>query len=94
MIDLGRGRSWIRNCLNEHSLEKYFLMIVEDTQEHRQQFYDDSALLLSQEQIDGLPLSFKSLNSILFALNIDNADLDRPSSSSSPKKINNDVLLL
>ncbi|KAH9416606.1 Sorting nexin-29 [Dermatophagoides pteronyssinus] len=91
--DLGRGRSWIRNCLNEHSLEKYFLMIVEDTQEHRQQFYDDSALLLSQEQIDGLPLSFKSLNSILFALNIDNADLDRPSSSSSsssPKKFNDD----
>ena len=93
MIDLGRGRSWIRNCLNEHSLEKYFLMIVEDTQEHRQQFYDDWALLLSQEQIDGLPSSFKSLNSILFALNIDNADLDRPSSSqssSSPKKFNND----
>ena len=28
--DAGRGRAWLRSALNEHSLEKYMHMIVED----------------------------------------------------------------
>ena len=29
--DAGRGRAWLRSALNEHSLEKYMHMLVEDT---------------------------------------------------------------
>ena len=70
-------------------------MIVEDHHEHRQQFYDDWALFLSQDLLNGLPSLFKRINSILFALNIDNADLDRPSLSlsSSPNKFEDDTIV-
>lgn len=27
--DIGRGRAWLRACLNEHSLERYMHMLIE-----------------------------------------------------------------
>jgi hypothetical protein len=27
--DMGRGRAWLRACLNEHSLERYMHMLIE-----------------------------------------------------------------
>lgn len=74
-IDFGRGRSWIRNALNEHSLEKYFLIILEDKQNLRKQFYSEWAIILDNDSSRLLQM-IRSLNSILFALNIDNVDLD------------------
>ena len=29
--DAGRGRAWLRSALNEHSLEKYMHMFIEDS---------------------------------------------------------------
>lgn len=28
--DAGRGRAWLRSALNEHSLEKYMHMVIEN----------------------------------------------------------------
>lgn len=74
-IDFGRGRSWLRNALNEHSLEKYITIILEDCSNYRKQFYDDWGLLLD-ERSSCLISSIQALSSILFALNIDIPDLD------------------
>lgn len=56
-------------------MERYFLIIIEDKNKYRQQYYYDWALLFDDKNIELASLS-KSLNSILFALNIDVADID------------------
>uniref|UniRef100_A0A8C8YRD3 Sorting nexin 29 n=1 Tax=Prolemur simus TaxID=1328070 RepID=A0A8C8YRD3_PROSS len=60
--DVGRGRAWLRCALNEHSLERYLHMLLADR--GRLSLF----LILS--------LFWTGLNSILFAINIDNKDLN------------------
>uniref|UniRef100_A0A8C0FJZ1 Sorting nexin 29 n=1 Tax=Bubo bubo TaxID=30461 RepID=A0A8C0FJZ1_BUBBB len=65
--DIGRGRAWLRCALNEHSLERYVHMLLADKNR------------LSISWVFGLFFPFLSsegLNSILFAINIDNKDLN------------------
>ncbi|XP_023221437.1 sorting nexin-29-like isoform X1 [Centruroides sculpturatus] len=73
--DVGRGRAWLRSALNERSLERYMHMMLADAT-HISQFYEDWAFLMDQERSSMLPMMSAGLGSILFAINIDNPDLD------------------
>uniref|UniRef100_A0A672PXI3 Sorting nexin 29 n=1 Tax=Sinocyclocheilus grahami TaxID=75366 RepID=A0A672PXI3_SINGR len=71
----GRGRAWLRCALNEHSLERYLHMLLAD-HARLSAFYEDWAFVLDEERASMLPTMAAGLNSILFAINIDNTDLN------------------
>ncbi|XP_070580606.1 sorting nexin-29-like [Ptychodera flava] len=73
--DIGRGRSWLRSALNEHSLERYMHMILGD-KTILSQFYEEWAFLFDDERSSMLPTMAAGLGSILFAINIDNEQLN------------------
>lgn len=73
--DVGRQRAWLRNCLNEKSLEKYTISILAN-QSFLREFYDESSLLLDQNYTSSLPMLLSGLQSILFSINIDNPNLN------------------
>ncbi|XP_051959424.1 sorting nexin-29 [Xyrauchen texanus] len=73
--ELGRGRAWLRCALNEHSLERYLHMLLAD-RARLSAFYEDWAFVLDEERASMLPTMAAGLNSILFAITIDNTDLN------------------
>lgn len=73
--ELGRGRAWLRCALNEHSLERYLHMLLADNA-RLGALYEDWAFVLDEERASMLPTMAAGLNSILFAINIDNTDLN------------------
>uniref|UniRef100_A0A5F8G5F5 Sorting nexin 29 n=1 Tax=Monodelphis domestica TaxID=13616 RepID=A0A5F8G5F5_MONDO len=73
--DVGRGRAWLRCALNEHSLERYIHMLLAD-KIRLSIFYEDWAFVMDEERSSMLPTMAAGLNSILFAINIDNKDLN------------------
>ncbi|XP_030840745.1 sorting nexin-29 [Strongylocentrotus purpuratus] len=73
--DAGRGRAWLRSTLNEHSLERYMHMILSATAIIKQ-YYEPWAFLLDEERSTMLPTMARGLGSILFAINIDNPELN------------------
>ncbi|XP_027892975.1 sorting nexin-29 isoform X2 [Xiphophorus couchianus] len=73
--ELGRGRAWLRCALNEHSLERYLHTLLAD-RPRLGTFYEDWAFVLDEERASMLPTMAAGLNSILFAINIDNSDLN------------------
>ncbi|XP_063603725.1 sorting nexin-29-like isoform X1 [Penaeus indicus] len=73
--DLGRGRAWIRSLLNEHSLERYMHILVCD-EKLLLQWYEPWALLRDMERAAMLPNLAAGLDSILFAISIDNSELN------------------
>ncbi|XP_068100808.1 sorting nexin-29 isoform X5 [Hyperolius riggenbachi] len=75
--DIGRGRAWLRCALNEHSLERYVHMLLGDPN-RLSFFYEDWSFVLDEERSSMLPTMAAGLNSILFAINIDNKDLNGP----------------
>ena len=48
--DSGRARAWLRSSLNEHSLERYFHMMINDGSERILQFYEPHAFIIDQAQ--------------------------------------------
>ena len=62
--------------MNEHSLERYMLTLLSDSLTLRNQFYDNSALIRDEDINSILPTISRGLNSILFAINIDNPEFD------------------
>ncbi|KAK3857060.1 hypothetical protein Pcinc_036671 [Petrolisthes cinctipes] len=76
--DLGRGRAWLRSLLNEHALERY-MHILGCEEGILQQWFEPWALLRDQERAAMLPNLAAGLDSILFAINIDNPELNGPS---------------
>ncbi|XP_012272933.1 sorting nexin-29 isoform X2 [Orussus abietinus] len=72
--DYGRGRAWLRAALNERSLERHLHAIIDP--ETLSPFYEDWAFLLDQEKSSVLPNVAAGLGTILFAIRIDNEDLD------------------
>ncbi|KAJ4437081.1 hypothetical protein ANN_17216, partial [Periplaneta americana] len=78
--DVGRGRAWLRSSLNEHSLERYLHCMLGSTA-HLSIFYEDWAFLLDQERSSMLPTMAAGLGSILFAISIDNTELNHTSST-------------
>ncbi|XP_067912352.1 sorting nexin-29 isoform X4 [Heterodontus francisci] len=75
--DIGRGRAWLRSALNEHSLERYMHMLLGDGN-LLSVFYEDWSFMREEERASMLPTMAAGLNSILFAINIDNQDLNGP----------------
>ncbi|XP_029326457.1 sorting nexin-29 isoform X2 [Mus caroli] len=73
--DAGRGRAWLRCALNEHSLERYLHMLLAD-RARLSTFYEDWSFVMDEERSSMLPTMAAGLNSILFAINIDNKDLN------------------
>ncbi|CAC5384382.1 SNX29 [Mytilus coruscus] len=73
--DAGRGRAWLRASLNEHSLERYMHMLLE-RDELLRNHYENWAFLRDQERNSMLPNMAAGLGSILFAINVDNSDLN------------------
>jgi sorting nexin-29 len=73
--DPGRARAWLRSSLNEHSLERYLHMMIGDTS-RLVESYEASAFFLDQERSSMLPSMAAGLNSILFAIKIDNGSLN------------------
>ncbi|KAL7868993.1 hypothetical protein AOLI_G00129810 [Acnodon oligacanthus] len=73
--ELGRGRAWLRCALNEHTLERYLHMLLAD-RTRLSAFYEEWAFVLDEERASMLPTMAAGLNSILFAINIDNTDLN------------------
>ncbi|XP_008295904.1 sorting nexin-29 [Stegastes partitus] len=73
--ELGRGRAWLRCALNEHSLERYLHTLLAD-RPRLGTYYEDWAFVLDEERASMLPTMAAGLNSILFAINIDNTDLN------------------
>ncbi|XP_034049282.1 sorting nexin-29 isoform X2 [Thalassophryne amazonica] len=73
--ELGRGRAWLRCTLNEHSLERYLHALLAD-HPRLSTYYEDWAFILDEERASMLPTMAAGLNSILFAINIDNIDLN------------------
>ncbi|XP_055417354.1 sorting nexin-29 isoform X9 [Bubalus kerabau] len=73
--DAGRGRAWLRCALNENSLERYLHMLLAD-RGRLSTFYEDWAFVMDEERSSMLPTMAAGLNSILFAINIDNKDLN------------------
>ncbi|XP_077359194.1 sorting nexin-29 isoform X2 [Festucalex cinctus] len=74
-LELGRGRAWLRCALNEHSLERYLHTLLAD-RPRLGTYYEDWAFMLDEERASMLPTMAAGLNSILFAINIDNSDLN------------------
>lgn len=72
--DRGRTRSLIRATLNEHSLERYILTWLADPNLHKS--YESWALMRDSESTPLLLSTAKALNTIIFALSIDNSDLN------------------
>ncbi|XP_053219986.1 sorting nexin-29 isoform X5 [Podarcis raffonei] len=73
--DVGRGRAWLRCALNEHSLERYFHMLLAD-KSRLSVFYEDWSFMMDEERSSMIPTMAAGLHSILFAINIDNKDLN------------------
>ncbi|XP_078041942.1 sorting nexin-29 isoform X3 [Augochlora pura] len=75
--DYGRGRAWLRAVLNERSLERHLHAILDPN--ILSSFYEDWAFLLDQERSAVLPNVAAGLGSILFAIRVDNEELDNNS---------------
>ncbi|XP_064595668.1 sorting nexin-29-like isoform X2 [Liolophura sinensis] len=75
VTDAGRGRAWLRASLNEHSLERYMHMLLENTS-LLSQYYEEWAFLRDQERSSMLPMMAAGLGSILFAITIDKSELN------------------
>ena len=81
--DTGRQRAWIRSCLNEHCLERYIIAILSN-QTRLREHYEDWCFLLDKSYNSTLPMLISGLQSILFAINIDNPNLNIPAKIQQP----------
>ncbi|XP_024946729.1 sorting nexin-29 isoform X2 [Cephus cinctus] len=78
--DYGRGRAWLRAALNERSLERHLHAIINS--DTLSPFYEEWAFILDQERSSVLPHVAAGLGTILFAIRIDNEELDDRSGGS------------
>ncbi|XP_073820747.1 uncharacterized protein [Musca autumnalis] len=71
----GKGRAFIRAALNEHSLHRYILTWLSE-KELLHAYYSHWALLTDESITASLPELIKSLDQVLFALNVDKTELN------------------
>lgn len=86
--DQGRGRAWLRAALNERSLERHFHSIVAPA-EALEQHYEDWGYLRDQDRSALLPNVAAGLTTILFAIRVDNEELDQHNSEKSHNSLLN-----
>lgn len=73
--DSGRGRAWLRECLNEQSLQQQLTMLA-DSQAVIGQHYIPGAFLADEERTNMLAMLCKGLESTFFALDVDTSDIN------------------
>ncbi|XP_030554968.1 sorting nexin-29 [Drosophila novamexicana] len=73
----GRGRAFIRATLNEKRLQSHVLTWLSD-EAQLQRFYTPWSLLLNEEAAKKLPEILDSLKDVLFALSVENPELNAP----------------
>ncbi|XP_017842155.2 sorting nexin-29 [Drosophila busckii] len=73
----GRGRAFIRATLNEKRLHSHLLTWLSD-EAQIQRFYTPWSLLLNEEAAKKLPEILDSLSDVLFALSVENVELNAP----------------
>lgn len=73
----GRGRAFIRATLNEKRLQSHILTWLSD-EAQLQRFYTPWSLLLNEEAARKLPDILDNLKDVLFALNLENPELNAP----------------
>lgn len=71
----GKGRSFLRACLNEHSLHRYILTWLSD-KSTLHSYYTHWSLLTDDKIASCLPELVKSLDHVLFALAVDKTELN------------------
>ncbi|XP_035718997.1 sorting nexin-29-like [Vespa mandarinia] len=86
--DYGRGRAWLRAILNERSLERNLHTIINP--DKLSLFYEEWAFLLDQEKCAALPNVAAGLSAILFAIRIDNEELDNNLKVKNSEKLNSE----
>eukprot|EP00795_Rhopilema_esculentum_P009186 gene9186-16860_t len=69
------SRCWLRSCFNEASLERRLIDLLANKTILRQ-FYEEWALFLDEERSSTLPVMARGLGFILFAINIENGQLN------------------
>ena len=74
--DNGRAKAWLRSSLNEHSLERYFHILITD-HENLNNFYEPTAFMQDSERTSVLPQMAAGLSSVLFAIKIDSETLNQ-----------------
>ena len=80
--DTGRQRAWLRSCLNEHSLERFLLAIIAN-ETLVNQYYEEWSFLADRELAKTWPTLCQGLQSVLFAINIDNPNFNQPNKISN-----------
>ena len=75
--DLGRGRAWLRAALNERTLERHMHSFL-SSGPTISSFYEPWAFMSDEERTSTLPAMSAGLSSILFAIKIDNPELNHP----------------
>ncbi|XP_034097479.1 sorting nexin-29 [Drosophila nasuta] len=78
----GRGRAFIRATLNEKRLHSHLLTWLSD-ESQIQRYYTPWSLLLNEEAAKQLPDIIGSLQDVLFALNVENPELNAAKRQSS-----------
>jgi len=73
----GRGRAFIRAMLNEKRLQSHVLTWLSDERQ-MQRYYTPWSLLLNEEAAKKLPEILHTLKDVLFALNVENPELNAP----------------
>lgn len=86
--DHGRGRAWLRAILNERSLERNLHIILNP--DKLSSFYEEWAFLLDQEKCAALPNVAAGLSAILFAIRVDNEELDINSKIKDIEQLNDE----
>lgn len=71
----GKGRSFVRAALNEHSLQRYILTWLSEYQILRS-YYSHWSVMLDDKMSKSLPDMIKSLDDVLFALSVDKTELN------------------
>ncbi|KAK0174557.1 hypothetical protein PV327_010316 [Microctonus hyperodae] len=82
--EYGRGRAWLRAALNERSLERHLHSIINSRS--LSLFYENWSFILDQEKSCVLPNIAAGLGTIVFAIRVDNNELDHYSDNDEMKK--------
>ncbi|XP_067931855.1 sorting nexin-29-like [Watersipora subatra] len=85
--DTGRGRAWLRSCLNEKSLERQINSLKSNTK-IVSQFYEEWALVRDEQRFTLLINTASGLASVLFAITIDCESINKV----SPPPINGSAI--
>eukprot|EP00039_Didymoeca_costata_P005218 m.79648 g.79648 ORF g.79648 m.79648 type:complete len:772 (+) comp12721_c0_seq2:142-2457(+) len=81
--DSGKGRAWIRWALNERSLEKYLHKLISNTNNIKT-YYEPHAYLADEDRVSTLAMLVVGLSSTVFAIELDDANLNTPREYEAP----------